>query len=156
MPNTSFPNYLYWLNKPLRLITSYLHPNNPTINKSRNSNSTMSRNSFPRISPQNKKHISPFPTARNTYSSYSYTHYYWNNQPIYSTHSPCSSTNSQYYCRTFTHTSYRRGNPSFNLYQSPNSYNYIYHSCTPNYSRICCCPNSSICVYSTSKLISTW
>ncbi|OBS71568.1 hypothetical protein A6R68_13855 [Neotoma lepida] len=45
--NTSIPNNIYWIHKPLRTVTTYVYPYNPTINKPRNGHSTMSRSRTP-------------------------------------------------------------------------------------------------------------
>lgn len=112
--NTYVTHSIYRINKPARLTTTFLHTNNSTINKSRNGNSPMSRNSGSRISPQNKSIPSPLPPPRNSYPLNPHTYHYRNYQPIYSTNSPGSTIDRKHYSRTSTNSPHRRGYPSPN------------------------------------------
>lgn len=132
-PNNCIPNYIYWLNQPSRASSPYIYPYHSAIYKPKHSHPPMSRSRNSRLPTQTKKFFSPLLTARNPHLTNSHTNHHRNYQPIYSTDSTSSTTNSKHYSRPSINASNRRSYSSTYRHQPTNRYNYIYYS-TSTYS----------------------
>ena len=103
-----------------------------------------------------KKFFSPLLTARNPHLTNSHTNHHRNYQPIYSTDSTSSTTNSKHYSRPSINASNRRSYSSTYRHQPTNRYNYIYYSTSTYSTWICRSLNSSLCIHPSSKPVPTW